>query len=101
MQASSPGTEQLPCRCPQEQIKKLEKNHAKHIAGYGEGNERRLTGKHETSSMCASAALRLLLCAVHMYSSFLKLVATAYLLRITSKVFQTAYSMTSHGCYSI
>jgi glutamine synthetase len=35
----------------QEQIKKLEKNHAKHIAAYGEGNERRLTGKHETSSM--------------------------------------------------
>ena len=45
------------CRCPQEQIKKLEKNHAKHIAGYGEGNERRLTGKHETSSMCAAIAL--------------------------------------------
>jgi glutamine synthetase len=35
----------------QEQIKKLEKNHAKHIAAYGEGNERRLTGKHETSSI--------------------------------------------------
>jgi len=34
-----------------EQIMKLEKNHAKHIAGYGRGNERRLTGKHETSSM--------------------------------------------------
>ena len=36
----------------QAQIAKLEKNHAKHIAAYGEGNERRLTGKHETSSMC-------------------------------------------------
>ena len=35
----------------QEQIKKLEKKHALHIASYGEGNERRLTGKHETSSM--------------------------------------------------
>ena len=35
----------------QEQIKKLEKRHAIHIASYGEGNERRLTGKHETSSM--------------------------------------------------
>lgn len=35
----------------QEQVKKLEKRHAVHIAGYGEGNERRLTGKHETSSM--------------------------------------------------
>ena len=32
-------------------MKKLEKKHALHIAGYGEGNERRLTGKHETSSM--------------------------------------------------
>jgi len=35
----------------QEQIGKLEKRHAAHIAAYGEGNERRLTGKHETSSM--------------------------------------------------
>lgn len=40
----------------QAQIKKLEKNHAKHIAAYGEGNERRLTGKNETSSMCAPPA---------------------------------------------
>ena len=35
----------------QAQIAKLEKKHALHIAQYGEGNERRLTGKHETSSM--------------------------------------------------
>lgn len=35
----------------QKQIAKLEKRHAVHIAGYGEGNERRLTGKHETSSI--------------------------------------------------
>lgn len=35
----------------QAQIGKLEKRHAVHIAQYGEGNERRLTGKHETSSM--------------------------------------------------
>lgn len=35
----------------QEQISKLEKRHAVHIAGYGEGNERRLTGHHETSSI--------------------------------------------------
>nr|QKR71514.1 glutamine synthetase [Ulva prolifera] len=34
-----------------EHCKKLEKTHALHIAEYGEGNERRLTGKHETSSM--------------------------------------------------
>lgn len=35
----------------QTQIAKLEKRHAVHIAAYGEGNERRLTGKHETSSI--------------------------------------------------
>ena len=35
----------------QKMIGKLEKRHAVHIAGYGEGNERRLTGLHETSSM--------------------------------------------------
>jgi glutamine synthetase len=35
----------------QAQIAKLGKRHAVHIAAYGEGNERRLTGKHETSSM--------------------------------------------------
>lgn len=28
----------------QKQIEKLEKKHALHIASYGEGNERRLTG---------------------------------------------------------
>jgi len=30
---------------------KLEKRHAEHIAVYGQGNERRLTGKHETASV--------------------------------------------------
>jgi len=35
----------------QAQCEKLGKRHAVHIAAYGEGNERRLTGKHETSSM--------------------------------------------------
>lgn len=35
----------------QEHCAKLEKRHAVHIAAYGDGNERRLTGKHETSSM--------------------------------------------------
>jgi len=34
-----------------EAIEKLGKKHAEHIAAYGEGNERRLTGKHETASM--------------------------------------------------
>lgn len=33
------------------QCEKLKKRHAVHIAAYGEGNERRLTGKHETSSI--------------------------------------------------
>lgn len=32
-------------------ISKLESKHAQHIAAYGEGNERRLTGKHETASI--------------------------------------------------
>jgi glutamine synthetase len=35
----------------QEHCKKLEKRHPVHIAAYGEGNERRLTGKHETSGI--------------------------------------------------
>lgn len=30
---------------------KFEANHEKHIAIYGRGNERRLTGRHETASM--------------------------------------------------
>ncbi|KAL1825033.1 hypothetical protein DCAR_0313144 [Daucus carota subsp. sativus] len=32
-------------------IGKLEIKHTQHIAAYGEGNERRLTGRHETASM--------------------------------------------------
>lgn len=32
-------------------IGKLEKKHIEHIAAYGEGNERRLTGKHETADI--------------------------------------------------
>ena len=31
-----------------EQIEKLGRKHNDHVLGYGEGNERRLTGKHET-----------------------------------------------------
>lgn len=34
-----------------EQIEKLKARHAVHIAGYGKGNDRRLTGLHETSSL--------------------------------------------------
>lgn len=32
-------------------MKKLETKHVEHLAVYGEGNEARLTGKHETGSM--------------------------------------------------
>ena len=32
-------------------MKKLEFKHKEHLILYGEGNEQRLTGKHETSSM--------------------------------------------------
>jgi len=32
-------------------IEKLRKNHVKHIEKYGRGNERRLTGRHETASI--------------------------------------------------
>ena len=31
-------------------IKKLKKHHSKHMKVYGEGNEKRMTGKHETAS---------------------------------------------------
>jgi glutamine synthetase len=32
-------------------IEKLKLRHPEHIAAYGEGNERRLTGKHETADI--------------------------------------------------
>jgi len=32
-------------------IEKLGKRHKEHIAAYGEGNERRLTGRHETADI--------------------------------------------------
>lgn len=32
-------------------IEKLGAKHREHIAAYGEGNERRLTGRHETASI--------------------------------------------------
>lgn len=32
-------------------IEKLGKRHKEHIAAYGEGNERRLTGHHETADI--------------------------------------------------
>lgn len=36
----------------QDQIAKLEKRHAVHIAAYGEGNERRLTGEPRRQGLC-------------------------------------------------
>jgi len=36
-----------------EAIEKLAKKHEQHILAYGEGNERRLTGRHETASMAS------------------------------------------------
>ena len=32
-------------------IEKLKLKHREHIAAYGEGNERRLTGRHETADI--------------------------------------------------
>ena len=32
-------------------VEKLSKKHSLHIANYGTGNEKRLTGKHETASI--------------------------------------------------
>jgi glutamine synthetase len=32
-------------------IERLKEHHSEHIARYGSGNERRLTGKHETAAM--------------------------------------------------
>ena len=32
-------------------IEKLQLRHKEHIAAYGEGNERRLTGRHETADI--------------------------------------------------
>lgn len=37
-------------------IKKLEKRHLEHIAVYGEDNDQRLTGKHETANMTTFSA---------------------------------------------
>lgn len=34
-----------------ESLERLRTKHAEHIAVYGEGNERRLTGRHETASI--------------------------------------------------
>lgn len=42
-------------------ILNLSLRHKEHISAYGEGNERRLTGKHETASIDQFSWVRLLL----------------------------------------
>jgi glutamine synthetase len=39
------------CRDIEEAITKLQARHKTHISKYGKGNERRLTGRHETASV--------------------------------------------------
>jgi len=39
------------CRAIDQAIKALEGRHKTHIKRYGKGNERRLTGRHETASV--------------------------------------------------
>ena len=56
--------------------KKLEKKHAVHIAAYGEGNERRLTGKHEVRG-CAGAAAVLMTEAAHRVAAAVSIAAVA------------------------
>ena len=55
-------------------IEKLGLKHKEHIAAYGEGNERRLTGRHETADMNTFSWVRGLsfrsvspLCVVQLY----------------------------------
>lgn len=49
------------CNLPNQQIAKLERRHAVHIAAYGEGNERRLTGAR-AASVGMSRQLRCMHC---------------------------------------
>jgi glutamine synthetase len=42
-------------------VEKLKLRHKEHIAAYGEGNERRLTGKHETADIHTFSWVRALL----------------------------------------
>lgn len=46
-------------------IKKLGMRHKEHIAAYGEGNERRLTGRHETADINTFIWVKLDLQEVH------------------------------------
>ena len=46
-------------------IEKLGLRHKEHIAAYGEGNERRLTGRHETADINTFLWVRLFLKCIH------------------------------------
>ena len=48
------------CRVIQAAIKKLSLRHDTHIKVYGKDNERRLTGRHETASVCSLLLCRIL-----------------------------------------
>ncbi len=50
-----------------EAINKLGLRHKEHIASYGEGNERRLTGRHETADMNSFSWVRLFYNCNHCY----------------------------------
>lgn len=51
-------------------IEKLGLKHKEHIAAYGEGNERRLTGKHETADIHKFSWVTLIL-FLHNHTSML------------------------------
>lgn len=50
-------------------IEKLSLRHKEHIAAYGEGNERRLTGKHETADMNSFSWVRATLLTLNLRSA--------------------------------
>lgn len=60
-----------------EQIGKLEKKHALHIASYGEGNERRLTGEYFSCISCREACV-MQLSPLHNLADMRHVVAFAY-----------------------
>lgn len=47
-------------------IGKLQLRHKEHIAAYGEGNERRLTGKHETADINTFSWVNICVCVYKM-----------------------------------
>lgn len=59
-------------------IEKLGLRHKEHIAAYGEGNERRLTGRHETADINSFSWVRF---SIFSYSSLLYFCLISYLLR--------------------